>query len=240
MGTANFGITGVDWQQRINWDRLRKYRLESARARMKAHGLGAMLLMYDENVRYVTSTLTPGWNRLKPGLRYAMLCGDGDPVLFEQGDIGIQIERHSPWIPPENVRYSYAWIKGAAGAASDQQVTKFTNAIKEEMKRHGVAGEKLGVDFIDINMIGAFESQGITWVDGMSPMMEARAIKNVDEQECMRIVAAIGDAAHYETMKFLKPGVTENQVTAHIMQFLDNIPGMEDVEDVIVSSSPNT
>ncbi len=48
----------------------------SARERMKAHGLGALLLMYDENVRYVASTLTPGWNRLKPGLRYALLCGD--------------------------------------------------------------------------------------------------------------------------------------------------------------------
>ena len=117
-GYANFGIAGVDWQQRINWDRLRNYRLERARERMKAAGLGALLLMYDENVRYVTSTLTPGWNRLKPGLRYAMLCGDGAPILFEQGDIGAQIERHAPWIPPENVRYSYAWIKGAAGPAS--------------------------------------------------------------------------------------------------------------------------
>ena len=71
-------------------------------------------------------------------------------------------------------------------------------------------------------------------------MMEARAVKNVDEQECLRIVGAIGDAAHWETMKFLRPGITENQVTAHIMQFLYSIPGMEDVEDVIVSSGPNT
>ena len=66
---ANFGIAGLDWQQRVNWDRMRKYRTERARERMKAHGLGAMLCMYDENVRYVTGTLTPGWNRLKPGLR---------------------------------------------------------------------------------------------------------------------------------------------------------------------------
>ena len=28
---ANFGMVGMDWQQRINWDRLRKYRLERAR-----------------------------------------------------------------------------------------------------------------------------------------------------------------------------------------------------------------
>jgi len=237
---ANFGIAGLDWQQRVNWDRMRKYRLERARERMKAHGLGAMLCMYDENVRYLTGTLTPGWNRLKPGLRYAMLCGDDPPVLFEQGDLGFQIERHSPWIPKENVRWSYAWIKGAAGPASTQQVGKFTRAALEQMKKSGVGGMKLGVDFIDINMLNAFKDANINWVDGMTPMMEARAVKNVDEQECLRIVGAIGDAAHWETMKFLRPGITENQVTAHIMQFLYSIPGMEDVEDVIVSSGPNT
>ena len=83
---------------------------------MKKHGLGAMLCMYDENVRYLTGTLTPGWNRLKPGLRYALLCGDGAPVLFEQGDLGFQIERHSPWIPKENVRYSYRLDQGRGRA----------------------------------------------------------------------------------------------------------------------------
>src|SRR6201985_3116472 len=85
---ASFGMVGLDWQERINWDRLRKYRLERAREKMKAHGLGAMLLMYDENCRYLTGTLTPGWNRMKPGLRYALLCGDGAPILFQPGDTG--------------------------------------------------------------------------------------------------------------------------------------------------------
>src|SRR5207249_4219032 len=116
---ANFGTVGVDWQQRVNWDRLRKYRLERARERMKAHNL-------------------------------------------------------------------------------DDQT--------------------LGVDFIDINMLNQFGEAKLKWADGMTPMMEARAIKNVDEQECLRVVGAIGDAAHWETMRFLKPGLTENQVTAHIME----------------------
>ena len=55
-----------------------------------------------------------------------------EPILFEQGDIGIQINRHCPWIPRDNVRYAYSWIKGAVGGASRQQVKKFTNAIVEE------------------------------------------------------------------------------------------------------------
>src|SRR6201996_9225380 len=126
---ANVGAVGLDWQERINWDRLRKYRLERARERMKAHGLGALLLMYDENVRYITSTLTPGWNRLKPGLRYAVLPNGRDPILFEQGDIGIHVEKHSPWLKKENIRHSFSWIKGAAGPASQAQVDKFVRAL---------------------------------------------------------------------------------------------------------------
>ena len=65
----SFGTVGTDWQERIDWARLRQYRIESARERMKAAGLGAVLCMYDENTRYITATLSPGWTRLKPGLR---------------------------------------------------------------------------------------------------------------------------------------------------------------------------
>src|SRR5213079_1508821 len=130
---ANFGMVGLDWQERVNWDRLRKYRLERARERMKAHGLGAMLLMYDENMRYVSSTLTPGWNRLKPGLRYVVLTEGRAPIVYEQGDIGFHLKVHNPWIPKENIRYSYAWIKGAAGPAAQSQVEKFTKALVADL-----------------------------------------------------------------------------------------------------------
>lgn len=238
--TSSFGLVGTDWQQRINWNRLREYRLGRAREAMKRAGLGAMLVMYDENVRYVTSTVTPGWCRLKPGLRYALLCEGAEPVLFEQGDIGTQINRHCPWIPGDNVRYAYSWIKGAVGGAAEQQVTKFTRAILDEMKKYGVEKAPLGVDFIDLNMIRSFDAHGIQWTDGMSPMVSARAIKNEDELEAMRIVAAICDACHTAISHFLRAGMQEHQITSFAMNFLYDIPGVEDVEDVIVSSGPNS
>src|SRR6267142_986877 len=203
--TSSFGLVGTDWQQRINWERLRKYRLNRAREAMKRNGLGALLVMYDENVRYITSTVTPGWCRLKPGLRYALLCEGAEPVLFEQGDIGIQINRH------------YSWIKGAVGGASRQQVTKFTNAIVEELQKYHVEKAPMGVDFVDLNMINAFKEAELNWVDGASPMVEARAIKNDDELEAMRIVAAICDACHTGISHFLKPGMQEHQITAFAM-----------------------
>ena len=112
-----FGGLSTDWKEGINWPAARQWRLTRAREAMARHGLGALLLMYDENMRYVSSTYTPGWNRLKPGLRYVVLCEGREPIVYEQGDIGIHLKAHNPWIPPGNVRHSYSWIKGAAGPA---------------------------------------------------------------------------------------------------------------------------
>ena len=234
-----FGVLSTDWKEGINWDAVRKWRLARAHAAMKRHGLGALLLFYDENMRYVSSTLTPGWNRLKPGLRYVLLVEDQKPIVYEQGDIGLHLEVHNPWIPKENIRYSYAWIKGAVGPASTQQVNKFIRSLIADLEAGGVKDKPLGVDFIDINLVGAFEDHGITWVDGMSPMMEARAIKSPDEIKAFSVVGSICDHVHYEIANFIKPGMTENQVAAFGFEKLYSIPGMEDVEDVIVSSGPN-
>ena len=234
-----FGVLSTDWKEGINWANVREYRLARAREAMKRHGLGAMLCMYDENTRYISSTYTPGWNRLKPGLRYAILIEGKEPIVYEQGDIGFHLKAHNPWIPQENIRHSYAWIKGAAGPASTAQADKFVNALMNDLEDAGVSDQPLGVDFIDINMIRAFEKRGINWTDGMTPMMEARAVKSPDEQNAFRIVGSICDSLHYEFTQMLKPGMTENEVAAFGFEYLYSIPGMEDVEDVIVSSGPN-
>ena len=157
-----FGYASIEWKKGIDWDAVRAFRKERAQDAMKRYGLGAMLLMYDENIRYVTSTLTPGWNKLKPGLRYAVLPAGKDPILYEQGDLGIHIKAHSPWIPQDNVRHSFAWIKGAAGPASTMQVEKFTEALVGDLEDAGVKDQPLGVDFIDITMMKTFEQAGIT------------------------------------------------------------------------------
>ena len=157
-----FGVLSTDWREGINWQEVREWRVKRAREAMERHGLGSMLLMYDENIRYCTSTMTPGWNQLKPGLRYAVMTKGKEPILYEQGDIGYHIKEHSPWIPPENVRYSYAWIKGAAGPPPTSRSASSQTALKGDLEDAGVADEPMGVDFIDINMIRAFEERGST------------------------------------------------------------------------------
>jgi len=235
----SFGIVGTDVMERINWVRLREEKKEKALRSMREAGLGAVLMMYEENIRYATSTHGPEWTKSIPGLRCALLLSDGEGVVYEQGDNRYQTMRHSPWIKKENVRYAYPWTKGAAGPANEYQAKRLISSVKRYMVDHGVADLPLGVDFADLNMLKAFKDLKVEWTDGLMPLLGARAIKTSDEVEALKIAAAIADAMHYEASRILKPGIKENEVVAHLMKYAFSIPGMEHVENLIVCSGPN-
>ncbi|MGI0079162.1 MAG: M24 family metallopeptidase [Nitrososphaerales archaeon] len=237
----SFGIVGTDSEERINWERVRKYRQERALRSIKDAGFGAFLSMYEENIRYTTSSRGPPWTRDKPGLRYGVMMNDGDVLLYEQGDNKYHAVRNNPWIRKENVRYSYGtWIKGASGSGTKHQALKFANDIKNEMKQHGVADLPLATDFVDFNMISAFSEVGVKLVDGTSAIHEARAVKNRDEIEAEKTAAVIADAIHYEATKILRPGISENEIMAHLIDYAYSHRGVDFVETIIVSSGPNT
>ena len=179
---------------------MRTCRLERAREAQKArpgrhavHGDGT-------SARQVLR----GWNRLKPGLRYAMLCGDDPPVLFEQDDLGC---RRTPLAvdSEENVR---AMRGSAAGPISRQQVGKFitpSSGDEEERRRRDEAGRR----FHRHQYAAGVQDASIDWVDGMSPMMEARAVER-RRQECRASSNDRGRRA-LGNVKFLRPGITETR-----------------------------
>ena len=96
--------------------------------RMKKPKLGAPVHVRRERP-LCHRTLTPGWNRLKPGLRYAMLAEGRNRSCSSRGTSGSRSSGTRPGSRSENVRHSFAWIKGAAGRRRTMQVTKFTKAV---------------------------------------------------------------------------------------------------------------
>src|SRR5207248_9965025 len=68
----------VDWEQRVDFDRLRRHRMEPAKAVIDASDLGALLLLDPNNLRYLTSTAIGTWERNK-NIRFALLPRGEDP-----------------------------------------------------------------------------------------------------------------------------------------------------------------
>ena len=74
------GVMNVDFEERVDFRRLHRYRLGRARQALKASELGAILSFDNNNIRYLTSTAIGEWARDKM-CRFALIPGDGDPQV---------------------------------------------------------------------------------------------------------------------------------------------------------------
>ena len=99
---ASPGSMTVDWEERVNPDRLRTHRLGRAKAALEASDVGAMLLFDFNNIRYVTSTHIGEWARDKM-TRYALLSRGGDPHIWDFGSAAKHHRLNCPWLRTENV-----------------------------------------------------------------------------------------------------------------------------------------
>ena len=90
-----FGTEGVDWEERINFARMREERLSRAREAMKKHEIAACLLCQPDNVRYVTGITFPTF---LPQLDYVLLCAGHEPIYYQR--LGRAL-KGCPWIKPE-------------------------------------------------------------------------------------------------------------------------------------------
>src|SRR5258708_15885451 len=113
MNVASRGATmAVDWEQRIDFAKLRSDRLEKARESLRNSSLGAVLLFDQNNIRYVTSTHIGEWARDKSA-RCALLPREGDPVLWDFGSAAKHHQLYAPWLPESSWQAGVTSIRGA-------------------------------------------------------------------------------------------------------------------------------
>jgi Xaa-Pro aminopeptidase len=230
MAIASPGATmAVDWEKRIDYDRLRNYRLSRARAALEQSDLGAVLLFDPNNIRYVTSTHIGEWQRDKH-LRWALLTRSGDPVLWEFSSAAKNHRLYAPWFPEESWKAGVGSMRGAMNQATgvpDRQAMGIVDVLRER----GLEKDPVGVDVTDMGTLQALQRLGLEVVDAQPVMLEARKLKNEDEFALIDHAAAIVDAVYEEIYRMLRPGVTENEVVAKAMQILFDL-GSEQVEAI--------
>ena len=111
------GRMNVDFEERIDFARLRAYRLERAKDAMEQAGLGALLVFDNNNIRYLTGVAIGEWTRDKL-CRYALYTRTGELVLWDFGSAAVHHRLYCPWLKPENCIASYTTMRGAAPPAS--------------------------------------------------------------------------------------------------------------------------
>ena len=228
MGLKTFGLMAVDWEGRVNVERLRQDRLNRIKAALKNSELGALLCFDMNNIRYVTATHIGTWAMDKL-VRFSLLAQDDEPILWDFGSAARHHQIYCPWLG-ERSRAGISTLRGAThpGSALAEDVAK---KIKLELEKRGLHVEPVGVDVIEMPVLFALQAQGIKVVDGQQLMHEVRKIKTQDEITLLNTATMMVDAAYDELYRFMKPGVKENECVGVVSKVLYDL-GSEHVEGV--------
>ncbi len=228
MAIRTFGTMAVDWEQRIDFDRLRRERLGRIKTLLAKSELGAILCFDMNNVRYITSTNIGSWAQDKIS-RFTLLPQNDEPILWDFGSAARHHQQNCPWLG-ERSRPGIPLMRGAMtpemGRAED-----VAKKIRIELEARGLLKEPLGVDVVEPPIMFALQKEGITVVDGQQLMSDAREIKTVDEISLLTQAAGMVDAAYYDLYKAMKPGMRENEAVGLVAQRLYEM-GSEYVEGV--------
>ena len=236
MGIRTYGPNAVDWEQRIDVDRLRRDRLARLKATLGRSELGSLLTFDFHNMRYMTSTHIGTWAMDKL-IRFALLPRGGEPVAWDFGSAARHHQLYNPWLDgrpdqPElgRARAGISTLRGAfnpdAGIAEE-----VARKIRRVLDEHGLAGEPVGVDLVEMPILTALQAAGLTVVDGQQAFLEARRIKTDDEIGLLTQAVSMVDAAYDQLYSFLRPGVRENECVGLVAKVLYDL-GSEHVEGV--------
>src|SRR3954470_21906854 len=206
------GHMGVDYETRVNFDRLRSYRLSRAKESLEASGCGAFLLFDFYNIRYTTQTWIGGALGDKM-TRYALLTRGGEPMLWDFGSAARHHRLYSPWLDPENCHAGMLGLRGAI-APTAGLMESAVRQIKGLLEDAGVADAPVAVDIVEPPFLFEMQRQGLTVVDAQQLMLDARQIKSSDEIMLLTQAAAMVDGVYQDIVEVLKPGIRENEIVA--------------------------
>jgi Xaa-Pro aminopeptidase len=206
------GHMGVDFEMRVDFDRLRSYRLTRARAALEASELSAILLFDFYNIRYVSGTWVGGALGDKM-TRYCLLTRSGEPIVWDFGSAARHHKLFAPWLEPDNCRAGMLGLRGAIAPRAGL----FESAVKEIvgiLADQGLTGQPIGIDIIELPFLFEMQKAGVEIHDAQQLMLDARQIKSPDELMLLSQAAAMVDGVYQDIFEALKPGVRENEIVA--------------------------
>jgi Xaa-Pro aminopeptidase len=228
----------VDYEKRIDFERLRHDRKEKVREEMKKAGVGAILTFDPDNIRYITGFYITTPMRSVEG-QCVFFPVNGEPYLV----IADMPERHLPRMPwmDDRIIPLLGFYKPTAVDSNDPVLMNYVNKFGGLMAEHGLTNMPLGLDGTVLQMLfaQAFERKGIKCIHGKPIMDYARMIKTSDEINIIRIACANAEKAHAAVADAIRPGIKECELVAIGIKALYD-EGCDHVEDLVCMSGPNT
>jgi Xaa-Pro aminopeptidase len=229
MSLHSYGVMGVDWEERVRYDRLRQERLGRITELLAGSELGALLCFDMTNIRYITATHIGTWAADKLN-RFCLLPQGDEPIMWDFGSAARHHQLYNPWLGDGRSRAGISTLRGAMSPQSGR-AEDVARKVRVELEQRGLLGEPVGIDAIEPQVLFALQREGIQVADGQQLMQEARVIKTRDEITLLNMACSMVDGAYEELYRAMRPGFRENDCVALVNKVLYEM-GSEFVEGV--------
>lgn len=241
---ASYGKCNVDWQQRVDFTRLRQDRIRKAHKMLHKYGIGAAMVFSWDSARYLSNPWSHPYAKHIP-CRFILLVRDaGFPYIsVGKGFDDKQVIDDCPWLEGRIVMMDVLSqpevIKFRADDDAAKRWARTAQQIKSLMKEHGVGDLPVSIDYGPPHLTKALEKAGLSIVDGNAWILEAGMIKTDDEIELMKMAATCNEAGYAALVKEFRPGMRENDAQAIMAKGIYGA-GAEYLEGWVVNSGPRT
>ena len=193
--------------------RMRAYRLARVQAELKRHDYagGSSAIPSTSVMRPALATWRCGTSHVPA--RYCFVPVEGKTILFEFRSSqhlanGIEtVGECRPFI---------GWYYMTTGVRQEEKARAFAKTVAAVVDDHGGGNRRVAFDRLDPLGLDLVRAEGIEVFEGEEVMQHARSVKSPDEIAGLTHALAVCDGGIARMREALQPGLTENELWAHL------------------------
>ena len=232
----NYNNKKRPFEDNINFEELRSYRLNRVKKELEKQNLEACLLFDPVNIRYALDTTNMSVYNMHNLTRYCFIPVDGPTILYEYFNCE-KFSNHLHLI--DEIRPAITWDYFSHGNKADEQLKKWVQEIKEITHTYCKNTKRLAIDVINGPAVEELNKIGLSVVDAKSVVEQARVIKSTDELQCLKAAIEVAEKGISKMREELKAGMTENELWS-ILHKINIDHGGEWIECRLLTSGEKT
>ena len=168
----------------IDFDRLRRYRLNRLKAEMRNRDVAVCVLLSPISLRYAVNYRNYALFQSHIPTTYLFVPQDGPLVIHGANDPAQVVDDTRP-------ARALAFFDG--GPNLKESAAALASDIRDYLNEIGSQNRRVAIEYVNPSVTQALEAYGLEVVDGVSVSESARVIKSEDEIACIRWAIAVAE-----------------------------------------------
>ena len=225
------------YEDQINFDQMRMYRLNRVKKQLIKNDIGACILFDPINIRYATDTRNMSMYTMHIISRYVFIPAEGPVILFEYP----KSEHLAEGIcTVDEIRDCIVWDFFSNGNNVYDKALQWAASVDDLMKHYVSENNNLAIDTLDPAGISSLkDNYKYNLVNAQKFLETARSIKSKDELICMEASLRNAEKGIHIMHEKLEANMTEEELWSYLHK--SNIEtGGEWFDTRLLSSGPRT